>query len=53
MTTILLCFLPKLCSLVICFVGAQLLEDYGDNSDDIYVQYHGFVVPWVNQSVPG
>jgi len=23
--------------------GQQLLEDYGDNMDKIYIQYHGFV----------
>jgi len=26
-----------------CARGAQLLEDYGDNSDSIYISYHGFV----------
>ena len=25
--------------------GEQLLEDYGDNRDKIYLQYHGFVSP--------
>lgn len=26
-----------------CVAGEQLFEDYGDNSDTIYLQYHGFV----------
>lgn len=26
-----------------CSEGQQLLEDYGDNMDKIYIQYHGFV----------
>lgn len=26
-----------------CSKGEQLLEDYGDNMDKIYIQYHGFV----------
>lgn len=26
-----------------CQAGQQLFEDYGDNSDKIYLQYHGFV----------
>lgn len=26
-----------------CPRGTQLLEDYGDNSDTIYISYHGFV----------
>ena len=26
-----------------CSAGKQLLEDYGDNMDKIYIQYHGFV----------
>jgi histone-lysine N-methyltransferase SETD3 len=26
-----------------CQVGQQLFEDYGDNSDDVYLLYHGFV----------
>jgi hypothetical protein len=26
-----------------CPAGEQLLEDYGDNTDRIYLQYHGFV----------
>ena len=27
-------------------VGEQLLEDYGDNRDKIYLQYHGFVTEY-------
>lgn len=26
-----------------CESGAQLFEDYGDNADNIYISYHGFV----------
>lgn len=26
-----------------CSTGLQLFEDYGDNSDQIYLQYHGFM----------
>ena len=26
-----------------CPKGEQLLEDYGDNMDKIYIQYHGFI----------
>lgn len=26
-----------------CSAGQQLFEDYGDNEDNIYLQYHGFV----------
>eukprot|EP01041_Mallomonas_annulata_P009302 gene9302-19309_t len=26
-----------------CLANEQLFEDYGDNSDQIYLQYHGFV----------
>lgn len=26
-----------------CWAGQQLWEDYGDNTDRIYLQYHGFV----------
>lgn len=34
-------------------IGTQLLEDYGDNTDEVYVQYHGFVAPWINEELPG